>query len=260
VPWRIDRRRDAMSITVADVPAVPTPQDEALQAAVARYRTGAVIEAAEQAAAWRGVGHAPSGGGASAGNSALRRDRLIADVIIGGVLGTQGDTTAVRAFARDALASAPCLVTTAPVTSSYARILASARPNVRCVSLPGSAIMRRGLVFPGGGHSVAGDGGLAFTTAAIVAGAFAAAGVATWSASQRYDKYKQATSVERARTLYDDATTMRTLGTGFLIGGAAAWLGDIGYAWLREKRRTARIHDEQTFGTHCAGGARRCTQ
>ena len=249
VPWRIDRRRDTASIASTDVPAVPTPQDAVLQGAVARYRRGAIIDAAEQAAAWRAVDLARSGGVDSAGSGGLRRDRLIADVIVGGVLAAQGDTTAVRPFVRDALASAPCLVTTAAAASTYARILTSTRPDVRCVSLPRSAIVRRGLVFPGGGHSVAGDRGRAITTAAIVAGAFAAAGVATWSASQRYDKYKQAMSVARAQTLYDDATTMRTIGRAFVIGGAAAWLGDIGYALLRERRRSARIRDEQTFGT-----------
>jgi hypothetical protein len=85
-------------------------------------------------------------------------------------------------------------------------------------------------------------------TASLVTGAFAGAAVATWSASTRYDKYEQATSVERAQSLYDDAAMMRTVAAGLVIGGVAMWLGDIGYAVLHEKRHTARVRAEQSFG------------
>ena len=248
VPWRIDQRRDALASGTADVPAVPEPNDAALQAAVTRYRAGRVADAAEQAAAWRALDLAKSGGVDSAGSAELRGDRLIADVMVGGALAAVGDTTAASAFAVDALATAPCLIPTTSASGTYVRVLTSTRPEARCTSLPPSTIVRRGLLFPGGGHSVAGDRGHAVMTASLVTGAFAGAAVATWAASARYDKYEQATSVERAQSLYDDAAMMRDVATGFVIGGVAVWLGDIGYAILREKRHTARIRAEQSFG------------
>jgi len=248
VPWRIDQRRDALASGTADVPAVPEPNDAVLHAAVARYRAGEVADAAEQAAAWRALDLARSGGVDSAGSAEVRRDRLIADVMVGGALAAVGDTTAASAFAVDALATAPCLIPTTSASGTYMRVLTSSRPDARCTSLPRSAIVRRGLMFPGGGHSVAGDRGHAVTTASLVTGAFVGAAVATWSASAHYDKYEQANSVERAQSLYDDVAMMRNVAAGLVIGGVAVWLGDIGYAILREKRHTARVRAEQSFG------------
>ena len=248
VPWRIDQRRDLLASGTPDVPAVPEPNDAVLRAAVARYRSGRVADAAEQAAAWRALDLANFGGVDSAGSAELRRDRLIADVVVGGVLAAAGDTTAASAFAVDALATAPCLIPTTPASGTYMRVLRNVRPEARCTSLPRSAIIRRGLLFPGGGHSVAGDRKHAVMTASLVTGAFAGAAVARWSASTRYDNYEQATSVERAQSLYDDAAMMRNVAAGLVIAGAAMWLGDIGYAILREKRHTARVRAEQSFG------------
>ena len=248
VPWRIDQRRDGVASGTTDVPSVPDPNDAMLRAAVDRYRTGRVTDATEQAAAWRALDLANSGGVDSAGNAELRHDRLIADVMVGGVLAAVGDTVAASAFAVDALATAPCLIPTTSASGTYARVLTRTRPEARCTSLSRSAIIRRGLLFPGGGHSVAGDRGHAVMAASVVTGAFVGAAVATWSASTRYDKYEQANSVERAASLYDDAAMMRSVATGLVIGGVALWIGDIGYAILREKRHAERVRAEQSFG------------
>ena len=260
VPWRLERARGAVPAG-ADVPAVATPDNAVLRAAVQRYRRGEMVDAAERAAAWRALDRAKTGGVDTTHTASLRRDRLIADVMIGGVLAAAGDTVAATPFVDDALATTPCLVPSTPATGTYARVVSSRRRNVRCAGLPLSAVARRGLMFPGGGHSIAGDKGLAASAVAAVALTLGAAGVATLEASRRYDAYKDATSVESARRRYASAASMRDLGVGLVIGSAAVWLADMGYAVVREKRRTARIRAEGSFGRErCVDAAAGCAR
>ena len=203
-PGRADRR-------AAAVPVVPLPNDQALMVAAARYGQGDVVGGAEKAAAWRALDRARSGGIEADARPELRRDRLIADVMVGGVLAAAGDSVAGAALAADALATAPCLVPTTPAAGPYAVTLTRLRPNVRCSVLPSSAIVRRGLLFPGGGHAVVGERGRANRAAAVVGLAFGGAIGATVAASQRYSLYKEETSVEGARDRYARAASMRDL-------------------------------------------------
>jgi hypothetical protein len=111
-------------------------------------------------------------------------------------------------------------------------------------------------MFPGGGHSVAGDKGLGVAAASAVAITLGGAAVARLAASQRYNDYKDATTVESARRRYAGASAMRDLGLGLVAGSAAIWLADMGYAVVREKHRTARVRAEASFGRErCSGGA-----
>lgn len=247
VPWRLDRLRGAVPAGTADVPGVPAPNDAGLRALVQRYRRGEVVDAAEQAAVWRTLDRAKSGGDTTH-EASLRHDRLIADVLVGGVLAAAGDTVAATPFADDALATAPCLVPTTPAAGAYRRLLSSRRPSGRCAGLPLSKVARSGLVVPGGGHSVAGDKGLAVAAASAVAVTLGAAALARVAASHRYDHYQEATSVESAEDRYASAAAMRNLGIGLAVGSAAIWLADMGYAVMREKRRTERIRGQATYG------------
>jgi hypothetical protein len=255
VPWRLEHGRSVVVSESADVPAVPTPNDAVLRAAVDRYRRGEVVDGAEQAAAWRALDRARSRGVDSAGGQQLHRDRLIADVMVGGVLAAARDTVAAAPLADDALAASPCLVSTVRATSTYAMVLTNRRPKVRCSTLPLSTIARRGLLFPGGGHSVAQDNGRAAAATTVVGVALGGALAATVAASQRYKHYKEATTVERAQQRYTNASSMRDLATGLAIGGAAMWLADMGYAVVREKRHTASVRAQASFGRDGCGSA-----
>jgi hypothetical protein len=243
LPWRIEQHR----ASVTGGPAVPLPNDRTLQLVVRRYQRGEIVDAAEQAAAWRALDRARRGTDSTT-TSSLRHDRLIADVMVGGVLAAAGDTGAATALADDALATAPCLVPSTPATAAYATLLNRRRPNVRCSTVTESSVMRHGLAFPGGGHSVVGDRGLAIAATSAVAVALGGAVAATVAAGRRYDNYKKATTVDLARTRYAGASSMRDLATGLAIGGAVLWIGDMGYAVLRERRHTRRVRAQQSFG------------
>jgi hypothetical protein len=262
LPWRIEQRRAALTGGTAAVPIVPHPDDPALMAAVQRYGRGGVIDGAQEAAAWRALDRARTGGINAGAKPELRRDRLIADVMVGGVLAAVGDSIAAAALAAAALETAPCLVPTTPATGPYATTLTRLRPNVRCSVLPSSAVVRRGLLLPGGGHAVAGDRALANRAMAAVGLAFGGAIAASIASSQRYSHYEEQTSVEGAEKQYDRAASMRALATGLAVGGAVVWLADMGYAVLREKRHTERVHAQQSFGRGDCGTSAtpRCTR
>jgi hypothetical protein len=262
LPWRIEQRRSALTGGAAAVPIVPLPNDQTLAVAVARYGQGDVAGGAEKAAAWRALDRARSGGIEADARPELRRDRLIADVMVGGVLAAAGDSVAGTALAVDALATAPCLVPTTSATGPYAATLTRLRPNVRCSVLPSSAVVRRGLLFPGGGHAVVGDRARANRAMTVVGLAFGGAITAAVASSQRYSHYEEQTSVEGAQKQYDRAASMRTLATGLAVGGAVVWLADMGYAVRREKRHTDRVRAQQSFGRGACGTSAtpRCTR
>jgi hypothetical protein len=256
LPWQLQRFRGAAGVAPSNVPAVPSPNDAALRAAVDQYRRGEIIDAAQKAAVWRALDRAKSGGLDTAGSAALRHDRLIADVMVGGVLAAVGDTSSIAPLADDALGEAPCLVPSTPAAGAYATTLSARRPKARCSSLPSSRVARAGLVFPGGGHSVVGDRGRAVVAASLVIGALGGAAVATAVEQQRYNTYKDATSVEAAVQGYDSAVAMRNVALGLVAGSAAIWLADMWYAVVREKHHAAAVRSQMSFGRERCGNGR----
>jgi hypothetical protein len=261
LPWRIERVRAAVAdLPATDLPAVPTPGETALQLAVERYRGGEVASGAEQTAAWQAFDKARRLASDADARTPARRDRLIASVVVGGVLAAGGDSVAAATLIDEALALAPCLMPSTPPTGAYARSIAARRPKARCATRPPGELWRHALMYPGGGHAAAGDRSAAIAAASVVVATLGGAVAATIAASHRYDRYQNAHSVERAQHLYAGAVSMRWLARGLALGGAAAWLGDGRLAVAREKRRASALRAQQLYGREpCAErGARTC--
>lgn len=261
VPWRLERVRAAVSgLPAGDLPALPTPGDATLQRAVEDYRGGKVVEGAERAAAWQSLHQARRVAADADASLPARDDRLIASVMVGGVLAAGGDSVAAAPLIDDALTLAPCLVPSTPSAGAFARVVSARRPRVRCATRPTDEVWRRGLMYPGGGHAAAGDKSAALVAASIVTAALGGAVAATIAASHRYDRYQSAHSVERAQHLYDGAVSMRWVARGLALGAAVAWLSDGRIAVAREKRRARVLRAQQLYGRDSCTerGARGC--